>query len=98
MSGFALITAVLVHTALYHGKMLWRGMRNAKTEEDDIHAKFMRRYPEVPEWWYAAIGISMFVLAVITIEVSLKAGQERTSLSYFYLFRFTTQACQFGLC
>lgn len=69
ISGFALVTAVLTHTLLYHGKMLWRGMRNAKTEEDDIHAKFMRRYPEVPEWWYAAIGVSMFVLSIITIEV-----------------------------
>lgn len=65
----AAITALFVHTALYHGKTLWRGIRNFRTEEDDIHAKLMKRYKEVPEWWYALIGAVTFVLAIITVEV-----------------------------
>ena len=69
ITGFATSTAVLVHTFLYHGKALWRGIRQFKTEEDDIHAKFMKRYKEVPEWWYACVGIVTFVIAVITVEV-----------------------------
>lgn len=69
ITGFASSTAVLSHTVLYHGKALWRGMRHAKTEEDDIHAKFMRRYPEVPSWWYFTIGVIMFAIGIIAIEV-----------------------------
>lgn len=65
-------TAVLSHTILYHGKALWRGIRYIKTEEDDIHAKYMRRYPEVPEWWYLTIGLSMFAVSVVAIEVSVE--------------------------
>ena len=69
LTGFAASTAVLVHTLLYHGKALWKGIRHFKTEEDDIHAKFMKRYKEVPEWWYASVGLSTFAIAVISVEV-----------------------------
>jgi OPT family small oligopeptide transporter len=69
MCGFAVFTGILSHTVLYHGKALMRGIRQRKTEEDDIHAKLMRRYAEVPEWWYFLIGVIMFALAVITVEV-----------------------------
>lgn len=69
IAGFGSATAVLTHTVLYHGKALWRGIHSIRTEEDDIHAKYMRRYPEVPEWWYATIGVIMFAVAVVAIEV-----------------------------
>ncbi|UZJ57504.1 hypothetical protein CBS101457_006824 [Exobasidium rhododendri] len=69
IAGFAASTAVLVHTILYHGKSVWRGIRYVKTEEDDIHAKHMKRYKEVPEWWYACIGIVSFIAAIIANEV-----------------------------
>lgn len=68
-TGFAAATALLSHTVLYHGKALWRGVRRVRTEEDDIHAKFMRRYPEVPSWWYFVLGVLMFILGIICIEV-----------------------------
>ena len=41
-----------MHTALYHGKSLIDGVRKIRVENDDIHAKLMRNYREVPEWWY----------------------------------------------
>ncbi|EPQ27337.1 uncharacterized protein PFL1_05259 [Pseudozyma flocculosa PF-1] len=68
-TGFATMTAVLTHTALYHGKALVRGFKRIKTEEDDVHAKFMRHYPECPDWWYAVLFLGSFALAVIMIEV-----------------------------
>ncbi|CEH15016.1 Sexual differentiation process protein ISP4 [Ceraceosorus bombacis] len=68
-SGFATNTSVLVHTALYHGDALWKGARQIKTEEDDIHAKFMRRYPTVPMWWYLASLVVTFGLAIVVVEV-----------------------------
>lgn len=70
-TGFALTSAVLVHTVLYHGKSLWTGFRYQRVEEDDIHAKLMKRYPEVPGWWYALVGVVSLVVAIIAIEVRL---------------------------
>ena len=66
---FALSTSVLVHTALYHGKSLMDGMKKIKIERDDIHAKLMRNYPEVPEWWYISACCFFFSVAIIAAEV-----------------------------
>ena len=68
---FALCTCVLVHTALYHGKNLLIGMRKIRIEPDDIHAKLMRNYPEVPEWWYLSAFCGFFALAVVAVEVGI---------------------------
>jgi hypothetical protein len=46
----ALSTCAIVHTALHHGPKIYRGLKGADVEEDDIHAKLMRAYPEVPMW------------------------------------------------
>ena len=66
---FALTTAVFVHTLLWHGPRLWKGIRNIKTEVPDIHYKLMQAYPEAPDWWYAALFLVLFALAVVCIEV-----------------------------
>ena len=71
---FALSTSVLVHTALYHGKSLIDGMKKIRVERDDIHAKLMRNYPEVPEWWYISAFCFFFCVAVITVEVGLSVS------------------------
>lgn len=66
---FALSTCVIVHTALYHGRSLWNGVKKIRVEPDDIHAKLMRSYPEVPDWWYASAFLFFFALAIVAVEV-----------------------------
>ncbi|KAF9523850.1 oligopeptide transporter [Crepidotus variabilis] len=66
---FALSSCVLVHTALYHGLQLWNGFRKIRTETDDIHAKLMKNYKEVPDWWYAIGFAAFFALAIVAVEV-----------------------------
>ncbi|KDQ13233.1 hypothetical protein BOTBODRAFT_66951 [Botryobasidium botryosum FD-172 SS1] len=66
---FMLSTAVLVHTALYHGRALINGVKRIKIEEDDIHAKLMRNYPEVPDWWYLSFLVVFFCLGIVAIRV-----------------------------
>lgn len=68
-TGFATMTSVLVHTILYHGRAIWRGIRGIQTEEDDVHSKMMRKYRETPMWWYLIIIILAFVMAVICCEI-----------------------------
>ncbi|KAG5725413.1 Sexual differentiation process protein isp4 [Termitomyces sp. T112] len=66
---FASITATLVHTLLYFRKQIMTQSRRALSEQPDIHARLMSRYPQVPEWWYLIIFLSMFTLGIISIEV-----------------------------
>ena len=67
---FATSTCVLVHTILYHGRSLLNGMKRIRVERDDIHAKLMRNYPEVPDWWYIVCFVGFFFLMVVVVEVS----------------------------
>ena len=69
LATFALSSCALVHTMLYHGNTIFAGIRSKNIEKDDIHAKLMRAYPEVPDWWYVVLFVAMFVFGIVTIEV-----------------------------
>jgi hypothetical protein len=66
---FAISTCILTHTLLYHGRTLWNSFRNIDPEEEDIHAKLMKAYPEVPDSWYWVIIGFFFVIACISALV-----------------------------
>lgn len=68
---FSLATCIISHTILYHGKTLYNSFRNIDPEEEDIHAKLMKAYPEVPALWYWLTAGIFFIIAVIAVEVSL---------------------------
>ncbi|KAL2399057.1 Glutathione transporter 1 [Exophiala dermatitidis] len=64
---FANLTAIFVHVGLYYGKDLWKGWKG--TGKQDVHARLMARYRQVPWWWFAIITILMLVLSIVTNEV-----------------------------
>jgi OPT family small oligopeptide transporter len=65
---FASITATLMHAFLHFRKQIWVQARRSLHEQPDIHARLMAKYPQVPEWWYLCIFLSMFALGIISIE------------------------------
>ncbi|KAJ7759543.1 OPT oligopeptide transporter [Mycena metata] len=66
---FASITATITHAFLFFRKQIWTQSRRAMHEQPDIHARLMSVYPQVPEWWYAIIFVTMFIFGVVAIEV-----------------------------
>jgi hypothetical protein len=66
---FALTTALLVHTALWHGPRIYRGLLNLKSEAPDIHFKLMMAYPAVPNYWYLALLCIMITMSIVAIEI-----------------------------
>ncbi len=46
-----------------------RQFRRSVRDERDVHARLMAVYPEVPHWWYLALGLVSFALAVTAIEI-----------------------------
>ncbi|RUP44421.1 OPT oligopeptide transporter protein-domain-containing protein [Jimgerdemannia flammicorona] len=58
--GFAGLASILTHTFLYHRTQIVEQWQRARTRDDDIHMKLMRRYPEVPDWWHYVIFFSAF--------------------------------------
>jgi len=65
---FMLSTCIITHTALYHWRTLWNAMRSIDPEDEDVHAKLMKVYPEVPKWWYWGILVFFFLMAVVAVE------------------------------
>ncbi|KIJ51353.1 hypothetical protein M422DRAFT_158620 [Sphaerobolus stellatus SS14] len=64
-----LFSCSMVHTILYHGHSVWKGLQRKQIEPPDIHMKLMQAYKEVPDWWYLAIFAVFFSLAIVAVEV-----------------------------
>ncbi|KAK1589180.1 hypothetical protein Q3G72_031262 [Acer saccharum] len=56
--GFACLAATVVHVLLFHGREIWNLSKSAfQDKKIDVHTKLMRRYKQVPEWWFICILI-----------------------------------------
>ncbi|WOG82683.1 hypothetical protein DCAR_0101849 [Daucus carota subsp. sativus] len=62
--GFATIAATLTHVGFFHGREIYERFRASYKGKDDIHTKMMRRYKDIPSWWF-------YLLLVVTVAVSL---------------------------
>ena len=65
---FASITATLMHTFLYFRKQIWVQSRRSMSEQPDIHARLMSKYPQVPEWWYMMIFRECHVRGILLLH------------------------------
>ncbi|KAF7536611.1 hypothetical protein G7Z17_g13018 [Cylindrodendrum hubeiense] len=74
---FGIYTSTLTYAALYHRREIvtgFKGLINSfrkkkpSTNEDlhdlDVHARLMKSYPEVPEWWYMVCLVVAIVFGV----------------------------------
>ena len=65
---FAAISAVIVHTALFHAREIWSKVRAAHNEEEeDVHFRLMKKYREVPSWWYHAVLVLMTAASLVCV-------------------------------
>ncbi|KAG8992951.1 hypothetical protein FRB90_000827 [Tulasnella sp. 427] len=67
MVAFAVPPALLVQTILHYWPVINRRLgrsKNMEDEKEDIHAKLMHHYPEVPIWYYLALTALCVALAV----------------------------------
>lgn len=64
---FAAIAAVIVHTALFHGPEIYERWKAARTDEEDVHTRMMRKYKDAPNWWYLCIMLSMIAISLAAI-------------------------------
>ncbi|TQE05756.1 hypothetical protein C1H46_008662 [Malus baccata] len=62
--GFATIASTLTHVALFYGREILDRYRSSYKGKEDIHTRLMRRYKDIPSWWF-------YMLLIITVAVSL---------------------------
>ncbi|KAG8987047.1 hypothetical protein FRB90_003622 [Tulasnella sp. 427] len=91
--GFAFPPALVVQTILRYWpairRTVWSNRRIAE-EKEDIHAKLMRRYPEVPLWCFLAIFMSCLALAIgfafIQLDVDIPLSAIALSIALVLVF------------
>ena len=96
MLSFPMISATLTHTFLYYRKQIWTQARRSITEQADIHARLMSKYPQVPEWWYAIIFCKSWMNFVLLLSHCCRSVHVRV-----WYHQYPTLACtilHIGVC
>ncbi|KAJ1733963.1 hypothetical protein LPJ72_002598 [Coemansia sp. Benny D160-2] len=86
---FAAITNLLVYIALEYGQDIVKRVHQAREMDEDIHMKLMRKYKEVPLWWYAVTFVVTFTLSIVIGEVWNMLPWYWVVLATFIPFIFT---------
>ncbi|KAF9618436.1 hypothetical protein IFM89_001159 [Coptis chinensis] len=67
--GFACLTSTIVHVLLFHGREIRQLSKKAFQEKKiDVHTMLMRRYKQVPEWWFGSILIVNIAATIFACE------------------------------
>ncbi|KAL7119247.1 hypothetical protein ACP275_02G051700 [Erythranthe tilingii] len=62
--GFATIAATLTHVGCFYGREIYARFRASYKGKDDVHTRLMRRYEDIPSWWF-------YILLAVTLAASL---------------------------
>ncbi|XP_062219974.1 oligopeptide transporter 4-like isoform X2 [Phragmites australis] len=73
---FATIAATITHVGLFYGKEIYYRFRASQKEEPDIHTKLMKRYDDIPGWWFYSLmalsmTVSLLLCTILRHEVQL---------------------------
>ncbi|XP_021908185.1 oligopeptide transporter 7-like [Carica papaya] len=67
--GFACLTATIFHVFLFHGRDIWQLSKSAFQEKKvDVHTRLMRRYKQVPEWWFICLLLVNIAATLFTCQ------------------------------
>jgi OPT family oligopeptide transporter len=95
-TSFACLPAVFVHTFLFHKSDLWNQFRtkNLNNMGNDMHARLMSLYKNVPDWWYFLIFVASFITICVVCDHS---GWLKWYLVILSLFINAVLVLPFGL-
>ena len=54
---------------MWYRRDIVKRLRSNLKDERDVHSRLMQAYAEVPQWWYALLGVTMVILLFVTVEV-----------------------------
>uniref|UniRef100_A0A0D6R224 OPT family small oligopeptide transporter n=1 Tax=Araucaria cunninghamii TaxID=56994 RepID=A0A0D6R224_ARACU len=91
--GFATIAATLTHVWLFYGSEIWQRAVASRSSPPDIHTKLMRKYADIPQWWF-------YILLAGTLAVSFalcESYKEQVQLPWWGLLLACALASFFTL-
>ncbi|KAJ3281750.1 hypothetical protein HDU76_008860, partial [Blyttiomyces sp. JEL0837] len=70
MASFIVFVAAIMHVVLWYGKDVWHRFRSAMRDLDsnDVHARMMDVYPDVPDLWYVILLAVNLVIGIVVCQ------------------------------
>ncbi|KAM3757620.1 hypothetical protein ACB098_02G203000 [Castanea mollissima] len=66
---FACLAATIVHVLLFHGSEIRQLSKSALQEKKtDVHTKLMRKYKQVPQWWFMCLLVVNIVATIFACQ------------------------------
>ncbi|KAK9069505.1 hypothetical protein SSX86_011409 [Deinandra increscens subsp. villosa] len=66
--GFAAVISTITHVVLFNGREIVNQFRASTKGKIDIHTKLMRKYEDIPNWWfYLLVGSSVILSLVLCL-------------------------------
>ncbi|VVA20226.1 PREDICTED: oligopeptide transporter [Prunus dulcis] len=63
--GFAAVVSTLTHVALFNGREIYKQYRRAShSGKVDIHTRLMKKYKDIPNWWFHLMLLLSLVLSL----------------------------------
>ncbi|KAK1432295.1 hypothetical protein QVD17_09190 [Tagetes erecta] len=63
--GFAAVISTITHVAVFNGREIMNQYRASTKGKIDIHTKLMRKYKDIPSWWFHFIVVASFILSLV---------------------------------
>ncbi|KAI5287287.1 hypothetical protein KEM54_006097 [Ascosphaera aggregata] len=63
---FGAVSAAIVHTILYNGRQIVSIFKAKDGDIEDIHTRMMKKYKQVPAWWFVVLGVITVALCFIS--------------------------------
>ncbi|CAI9771308.1 unnamed protein product [Fraxinus pennsylvanica] len=62
---FAAVVATLTHVGMFNGKEMYERFRASYKGKPDIHTRLMRKYKEIPNWWFHVMLVLSLALSLV---------------------------------
>ncbi|KAI5917267.1 small oligopeptide transporter [Camillea tinctor] len=62
---FAAVVSVIIHVGLYYSSQIVSQFKLARSRNDDVHMRLMKKYEDAKDWWYLVLFIVMIGLSFV---------------------------------
>nr|GEX00219.1 oligopeptide transporter 4-like [Tanacetum cinerariifolium]GEX00222.1 oligopeptide transporter 4-like [Tanacetum cinerariifolium]GEX02797.1 oligopeptide transporter 4-like [Tanacetum cinerariifolium] len=62
--GFAAVVSTITHVGFFNGREIWDKYKASTEGKVDIHTKLMRKYKDIPDWWFYSLLVATFLLSL----------------------------------
>ncbi|KAL0365235.1 UNVERIFIED_CONTAM: Oligopeptide transporter 4 [Sesamum angustifolium] len=87
--GFATIAATLTHVGCFYGREIYARFRDSYKEKEDVHTRLMRRYKDIPSWWfYVLLGVTLAASLILCIFLNKQVQMPWWGLAFASVIAF----------